>query len=49
MRTFYLYTTTDCGFCKRAKELLEKRGHKFIAMELNKDHDTLERLKKETN
>ena len=47
MKTFYLYTTADCGFCTRAKKLLESRGLKFIAMELNREHETLKRLKQE--
>lgn len=47
MKTFYLYTTADCGFCTRATNLLESRGFKFIAMELNKEHETLKRLKQE--
>ena len=46
-KTFFLYTTSECGFCKRAKEKLEEHDLKFIVMELNKDHETLKSLKKE--
>jgi len=46
-KTFYMYATAECGFCKRAKDLLEAKGLKFIVLQLNRDHDTLVRLKKE--
>ena len=45
--TYFLYTTADCGFCKRAKELLVENKFKFVVMELNKEHSTLVRLKEE--
>jgi len=46
-RTFYLYTSPQCNFCDKAKQLLEKKGLKFIVMELSREHDTLIRLKEE--
>lgn len=45
--TFYIYATAQCGFCEKAKELLEKQDLKFIMLQLNKDHNTLINLKKE--
>ena len=48
-RTFYLYSNSECPFCKKAKDLLRKTGHSHIAMELGWDHPTLGRLKEEMN
>jgi len=45
--TYYLYTTAECGFCNRAKELLTKKNLRFVVMELNREHPTLMRLKHE--
>ena len=45
--TYYLYTTAECGFCQRAKELLTEKKLKFVVMELNREHPTLMRLKLE--
>ena len=45
--TYYLYTTAECGFCQRAKELLTEKKLKFVVMELNREHPTLMRLKQE--
>ena len=46
-RTFYLYSNSDCPFCKKAKDLLDQRGHTHISLELDWDHPTLVRLKEE--
>ena len=45
--TYYLYTTAECGFCQRAKQLLTEKKLKFVVMELNREHPTLMRLKLE--
>ncbi len=45
-RTFYLYSNAECPFCKKAKNLLDKEGHAYIAMELGWDHPTLDRVKR---
>jgi glutaredoxin len=45
--TYYLYTTAECGFCSRAKELLTEKKLRFVVMELNREHPTLMRLKEE--
>ena len=47
MKTFYLYTTDGCGFCQRAKELLERRKLNFIMLDLDREHPTLVQLKQE--
>jgi len=46
-RTFYLYSSSDCPFCIKAKNLLDQRGYIHIEMELGWDHPTLIRLKEE--
>ena len=48
-RTFYLYSNSNCPFCTKAKNLLDKRGYAHIAMELGWDHPTLARLKEKTD
>ena len=45
--TYFLYTTAECGFCQKAKALLAENKLKFVIMELNRDHQTLVRLKDE--
>lgn len=45
--TYFLYTTSECGFCNRAKELLTKNKFKFVVMQLDREHPTLEALKQE--
>tara|TARA_R100000455_G_C6178985_1_gene57552 strand:- start:200 stop:460 length:261 start_codon:yes stop_codon:yes gene_type:complete len=47
--TYFLYTTAECPYCTMAKELLTKHEQKFIVMELNRDHETLTRLKEESD
>lgn len=32
-----IYTTDPCSFCRRVKELLEKRGVEFAEVNLSKD------------
>jgi len=45
--TYFLYTIPECPYCTMAKELLREQQHKFVVMELNREHATLIRLKEE--
>ena len=45
--TYFLYTIAECPYCTMARELLTKHKQKFVVMELNREHETLIRLKEE--
>ena len=44
MATVQMYTTRWCGYCVRAKTLLESRGIEFEEIELDDDPDFRRRL-----
>ncbi len=44
MRPVRLYTTNTCGYCFRAKDLLERRGVPYEEIDVTDDDDMRERL-----
>jgi glutaredoxin 3 len=44
MKSVRIYTTTYCGFCARAKELLKSKGVAFEEVDVTGDDDSRQRL-----
>ncbi len=44
--TIEIFTTTRCGYCDRAKNLLERRGHTFIDLDVSADPAHLEEFRR---
>ena len=44
MKPVRIYTTTYCGFCARAKELLKSKGVAFEEVDVTGDDDSRQRL-----
>lgn len=47
MPTFKLYTTTYCGYCAAAKELLTKKGLEFQEFPVDNDPELRARISSE--
>ena len=43
-----MYTTAWCGYCVRAKQLLEQRGLPFEEIRVDEDPDFREKLEEQT-
>jgi glutaredoxin 3 len=44
MKSVKIYTTTYCGYCARAKELLVRKGVAFEEIDVTGDDESRERL-----
>lgn len=43
-----MYTRKYCGYCDRARRLLQQRGIAFTEIDVSGDHDTRDRIVEET-
>lgn len=48
MRKIKIYTTNYCGFCQRAKELLQSKGINFEEIDVTEDSTTRDWLVQKT-
>ena len=48
MARIQMYTTAWCGYCVRAKQLLEQRGLPFEEIRVDEDPDFREKLEEQT-
>lgn len=46
MAKFYLYGTTKCDYCKKAIDILSKKGHKVAIYYIDQDKGKLQEFRK---
>lgn len=44
---FTVYSETDCEFCKKAIELLDKRNLRFLVVVMDKNPEFIEKVKRD--
>jgi glutaredoxin 3 len=47
--TFFVYTKKDCGFCRRAIELIKDKGLHCIHMDMTENEELLKKIQEEVN